>query len=137
MTQRASACGRRLPVNFPLLPVSFAGESGQSYGQTGLRAARRATPFGSDSGETARVLEQKDQCARVVRNRLKAEVPVKRLRLSVQGMGQQRAYACMLGNGDGTPDRILQKTETQAAFLVIEGVREARILASCAWCPSW
>lgn len=71
-------------------------------------------------GEPPRVLEQENQLALVLRCRFKAEAPVEGLRLGIEGVSQQRPDASILGNGDGSPDSILQETDTQSALLVVE-----------------
>jgi hypothetical protein len=88
------------------------------------------------SGQTPCIHWQQDQCPRVLGHRLTAEAPVKRIRFGVEGMGQQRADACMLGNGDGAPDRILKETDTQAALLVIEITASlARMISGIGYWP--
>lgn len=71
-------------------------------------------------GETPRVLEQENQLSFVFRCRFKAETPVERVCLGVEGVGQHCADACVLGNGDGAPDGILQQAEAQSPLLVVE-----------------
>ncbi|MEZ5436127.1 MAG: hypothetical protein R3E67_06230 [Pseudomonadales bacterium] len=55
------------------------------------------------------IFKQKNQLLFVFWRGFKAETPVESFRLSIKGMGQQRADACMLGYGTSAPDGILQR----------------------------
>jgi|APMI01.1.fsa_nt_gi hypothetical protein len=55
-----------------------------------------------------------------LRQRLESKPPVKRIRLRIKRLRQQRADAGVLGDCKGTPDDILWQAATQATSLAIE-----------------